>query len=203
MYKDADLFDFINAPVGKGLPIEEKLRPLIAGTQYARWGCDVIDSFCSVPTTAGTGSETTGTAILDITSMNFKTGIANRAMKPVLGIVDTLNTRSCSRELHISSGLDVLFHSLESYTAIPYTERTPRPANPILRPAYQGSNPVADVFSTWALRTTVEMLPRVAKNQGDHEAMRQMLSVVLYFDIHVYLLTPTQSCLVLRRNWFW
>lgn len=73
----------------------------------------------AVPTTAGTGSETTGTAILDITSMSFKTGIANRAMKPTLGIVDTINTRSCSRELHISAGLDVLFHSLESYTAIP------------------------------------------------------------------------------------
>ncbi|KAL4241210.1 iron-containing alcohol dehydrogenase family protein [Abortiporus biennis] len=158
VYKDADLFDFINAPVGKGLPIEEKLRPLIA-----------------VPTTAGTGSETTGTAILDITSMSFKTGIANRAMKPVLGIVDTLNTRSCSRELHISAGLDVLFHSLESYTAIPYYERTPRPANPILRPAYQGSNPVADIFSLWALQTTVKMLPRVAKNTDDHHAMSQML----------------------------
>lgn len=78
-------------------------------------------------------------------------------------------------ELHISSGLDVLFHSLESYTAIPYTERMPRPANPILRPAYQGSNPIADVFSMWALRTTVEMLPRVAKDQGDYEAMQQML----------------------------
>ena len=89
----------------------------------------------TVPTTAGTGAETTGTAILDITSMSFKTGIANRAMKPILGVVDTLATRSCSRgaqslrdhsliliimlELHISAGLDVLFHSLESYTAIP------------------------------------------------------------------------------------
>ena len=31
VYKDADLFDFINAPVGKGLPMKEKLRPLIAG----------------------------------------------------------------------------------------------------------------------------------------------------------------------------
>ena len=51
----------------------------------------------------------------------------------------------------------------------------PRPSNPILRPAYQGSNPVADIFSMWALRTTVEMLPRVAKNTDDHEALRQML----------------------------
>lgn len=69
----------------------------------------------------------------------------------------------------------MLFHSLESYTAIPYTERVPRPANPILRPAYQGSNPVADIFSLWALQTTVKYLPRVAKNRDDSDARRQML----------------------------
>jgi len=73
----------------------------------------------SVPTTAGTGSETTGTAIFDVTSREFKTGIANRALKPVLGIVDAANTETCPTEVHISAGLDVLFHSLESYTAIP------------------------------------------------------------------------------------
>jgi hydroxyacid-oxoacid transhydrogenase len=78
VYKDADLFDFINAPVGKGLPISQALKPLIA-----------------VPTTAGTGSETTGTAILDITSKSFKTGIANRAMKPVLGIVVCMPAHAC------------------------------------------------------------------------------------------------------------
>ena len=62
--------DFINAPIGKGLPITKPLSPLIA-----------------IPTTAGTGSETTGTAILDVTSRSFKTGISHRALKPVLGIV--------------------------------------------------------------------------------------------------------------------
>ncbi|KAF8204972.1 alcohol dehydrogenase [Pholiota molesta] len=158
VYKESDLMDFINAPIGKGLPITKKLLPLIA-----------------IPTTAGTGSETTGTAILDITSRSFKTGIANRALKPVLGIVDTHNTESCPTAVQISAGLDVLFHSMESYTAIPYTERTPRPANPILRPAYQGSNPVADIFSLWALQTTVTYLPRIAKNPDDAEARRQML----------------------------
>jgi hypothetical protein len=33
VYEHADLMDFINAPVGKGLPITQTLRPLIAGKQ--------------------------------------------------------------------------------------------------------------------------------------------------------------------------
>lgn len=166
VYKEADLMDFINAPIGKGLPITEQLRPLIA-----------------VPTTAGTGSETTGTAILDITSKSFKTGIASRALKPTLGIVDTRNTDSCPTAVHTSAGLDVLFHSLESYTAIPYYERMPRPSNPINRPAYQGSNPVADIFSLWALKQTVKYLPRVAKDREDKEAKQQMLLAAAFAGI--------------------
>lgn len=66
-----------------------------------------------------------------------------------------------------------------SNCAYSYTERTPRPTNPINRPAYQGSNPVADIFSMWALKQTVQYLPRVAKNSDDTEAKRQMLYVSL------------------------
>ncbi|OCF40490.1 hydroxyacid-oxoacid transhydrogenase [Kwoniella heveanensis CBS 569] len=157
-YPEADLFEFINAPIGKGTPIEKKLSPLIA-----------------IPTTAGTGSETTGTAILDIPSRQFKTGIASRALKPTLGIVDVNNTATCPKEVSIAAGLDVLFHSLESWTAVPYNQRTPRPANPINRPAYQGSNPISDIFSRWALTTTIKYLPRIARDPFDFEAREQML----------------------------
>jgi len=83
--------DFVNAPIGKGLPVSKPLRPLIA-----------------VPTTAGTGSETTGAAILDITSLSFKTGIASRALKPTLGIVVSSSGRTTP--CHVNS------NSLQGYS---------------------------------------------------------------------------------------
>lgn len=95
-YPDAELLDFVNAPIGKGIPVDKVLRPLLA-----------------VPTTAGTGSETTGTAIFDHSASSAKTGIASRALRPLLGIVDPLNTETCPVAVHISAGLDVLFHALE------------------------------------------------------------------------------------------
>jgi len=157
-YPEADFMDFVNAPLGKGRPIDRKLLPLIA-----------------VPTTAGTGSETTGTAIFDLVSHRAKTGIAHRNLKPTLGICDPLNTRTMPSAVHASSGLDVLCHSLESWTAIPYFERVPRPTNPINRPAYQGANPISDIFSLQALRSTVKYLPRAVKDPDDFEAQSNML----------------------------
>ncbi|KAI1080062.1 Dehydroquinate synthase-like protein [Whalleya microplaca] len=157
-YPEADFLDFVNAPLGRGLPIERKLAPLVA-----------------VPTTAGTGSETTGTAIFDLVAKRAKTGIAHRNLKPTLGICDPLNTRTMPAAVKASSGLDVLCHSLESWTAIPFNERVPRPANPILRPAYQGANPISDIFSLNALRSTVKYLPRAVKDPEDFEAQSEML----------------------------
>lgn len=155
---DAEFLDFVNAPLGKGLPITKPLKPLVA-----------------IPTTAGTGSETTGTAIFDLVAKKAKTGIAHRALKPTLGICDPLNTRTMPPAVHASSGLDVLCHSLESWTAIPFHERVPRPSNPINRPAYQGANPISDIFSLQALRDTVKYLPRAAKDPEDFEAQTKML----------------------------
>jgi hypothetical protein len=57
--------------------------------------------------------------------------------------------------------------------------------NPILRPAYQGSNPVADIFSFWALEQTVKYLPRVAKNKDDTEARRQLLYICVVCCVEV------------------
>jgi hydroxyacid-oxoacid transhydrogenase len=157
--------DYVNPPIGKGLPVPGPLKPLIA-----------------VPTTAGTGSETTGVAIFDLSRMHAKTGIASRRLKPLLGLLDPENTRSQPPQVAASAGLDVLSHALESYTALRFSER-PHPERPALRPTYQGSNPISDVWSLQALRMVSRYLVRAVEDPADEEARAQMLLAASYAGI--------------------
>ena len=152
----ADFLTYVNAPIGRGEPVPGPLKPLIA-----------------VPTTAGTGSETTGVAIFDFVEMKAKTGMAHRYMRPTLGIVDPDNTRSMPPQVAAATGLDVLSHALESYTALPFDQR-PRPDRPQLRPAYQGSNPISDLWALEALRLVEQFLPRAVADPSDDEARSSM-----------------------------
>jgi hydroxyacid-oxoacid transhydrogenase len=153
----AEFLDYVNAPIGRGQPVPGPLKPLIA-----------------IPTTAGTGSETTGVAIFDLVERKAKTGIAHRYLRPALGIVDPDNTRTQPAAVAASAGLDVLSHALESFTAIPFDQR-PRPERPILRPAYQGTNPISDMWAIRALEIVAQFLPRAVADTSDDEARGQML----------------------------
>lgn len=161
-YPPADFLDYVNPPIGKGLPVPGPLKPLIA-----------------IPTTAGTGSETTGVSIFDLTRLHAKTGIANRRLKPTLGMLDPDNTRTMPPEVAASSGLDILSHAIESFTAMPFTGR-PLPDRPAVRPAYQGSNPISDVWSLQALRMVAQYLVRAVADTSDEEARSQMLLAASY-----------------------
>ncbi|MGA2982614.1 MAG: hydroxyacid-oxoacid transhydrogenase [Terriglobia bacterium] len=161
----ADLLDYVNPPVGKGLPVPGPLKPLIA-----------------IPTTAGTGSETTGVAIFDFVKMHAKTGIAHRRLKPTLGLIDPENTRTQPAAVAASAGLDVLSHAIESYTALPFNQR-PRPERPILRPAYQGSNPISDVWSLESLRLVSLYLERAVRDPSDDEARASMMLAAAFAGI--------------------
>ena len=153
----ADFLTYVNAPIGDGRPVPGPLKPLIA-----------------VPTTTGTGSETTGVAIFDLLEIKAKTGIAHRALRPTMGLVDPENTRTLPGMVVACSGLDVLCHGLESYTALPY-DRRDAPENPGLRPAYQGANPISDVWALRAIEMVSHSIVRAVAEPDDHDARSQML----------------------------
>ncbi len=155
-YPPSDFLDYLNAPVGKGMPVPGPLKPLFA-----------------IPTTAGTGSETTGVAVLGLEGLHAKTGVSHRRLKPTLGIVDPENTRTLPPMVVASTGLDVLTHAIESYTAAPYDSR-PRPERPSLRPAFQGANPASDIWTLQAMRMLASYLVRAVEDADDIEARTAM-----------------------------
>ena len=161
----ADFATYVNAPIGKGTPVPGALKPLIC-----------------IPTTAGTGSETTGVAVFDLVEMHAKTGIAHRYLRPTIGIVDPDNTRILPSMVAACTGFDVLAHALESFTAIPYSQRQ-APENSLLRPAYQGSNPLSDVWAVRAIEMVSSNLVRVVNDPTDEEARSQMIMAATFAGI--------------------
>ena len=152
-----DFLDYVNAPVGAGKPVPGPLRPHIA-----------------CPTTSGTGSEVTGIAIFDLLSMSAKTGIASPALRPTEALVDPDSTETLPANVVACSGLDVLSHALESYTARPFHRRAaskPRSG----RPMSQGANPWSDLGSREALRLLGRYLERAVHDASDHEAREQTM----------------------------
>ena len=161
----ADLLTYVNRPIGEGRPVPGRLKPLVA-----------------IPTTAGTGSETTGVAIFDLVEMHAKTGIAHRALRPALGIIDPDNTISMPRMVTACSALDVLSHAIESFTAIPFNQR-PAPESPLLRPAYQGANPISDIWAAKAVELLTLNLPLVMADGENVNARGQMMLAAAYAGI--------------------
>ncbi|WNG58723.1 iron-containing alcohol dehydrogenase [Archangium gephyra] len=153
----ADFLAYVNAPVGDGRPVPGPLKPHIA-----------------CPTTSGTGSEVTGITIFDLLSMAAKTGIASPALRPTEALIDPDCTETLPGEVVAASGLDVLSHALESYTARPYVRR-PAPPRPSLRPMSQGANPWSDLGCREALRLMGLYLERGVKDARDHEAREQLM----------------------------
>ena len=104
--------------------------------------------------------------------MHAKTGIANRRLKPTLGLLDPENTRTMPGPVAASSGLDILSHAIESFTAMPYTDR-PMPERPRMRPAYQGSNPISDIWSLASLDIVNKYLIRASKDPWRRRSARE------------------------------
>jgi hydroxyacid-oxoacid transhydrogenase len=151
------IMDYVNPPIGAGRKPPTPLKPLVA-----------------IPTTSGSGSEATTVAVLDLPEHKVKTGISHRFLRPALAVVDPELVRTTPAGVTASTGLDVVCHAIESYIAKPFHSR-PRPANPEDRPPYQGSNPVADIWSAKAIGFGGQYLARAVRSNDDVEARGAMM----------------------------
>ena len=158
---EGELMDYINAPVGKAKPPTTPLLPLIA-----------------VPTTTGTGSESTTICVLDVVSQHVKTGISHARLRPTLAVVDPELTLSQPAGVTAAAGLDILCHALESYTARPYESYEHKQADQ--RVPYCGSNPIADMWSEKALSLMAASF-RTAVRDGDDLAARTEVAMAATF----------------------
>ena len=150
-----ELLDYVNAPVGGGRSPEHPLAPLVA-----------------VPTTTGTGSESTTVCVLDVLEQHVKSGISHPRLRPTTAVVDPLLTMTQPAGVTAAAGMDILCHALESWTARPYTSY-PR-KQPDERVPYCGANPIADMWAEKSLRLLATSFRRAVAHGDDEEARTQM-----------------------------
>ena len=156
-----ELMDYVNVPVGKGQAPPQQLKPLIA-----------------VPTTTGTGAESTTICVMDVISARVKTGISHARLRPTMAVIDPALTLTQPPGVTAAAGMDILCHALESYTARWYT--TYEHKTPDQRVPYCGSNPISDMWSEKALSLLAGSF-RQAVRHGDDEQARADMAMAATF----------------------
>jgi hydroxyacid-oxoacid transhydrogenase len=150
-----ELMDYINKPVGGGTAPVNPLNPLVA-----------------VPTTTGTGSESTTICVLDVLSLKVKTGISHARLRPTLAVIDPMLTLTQPAGVTAASGMDILCHALESYTARPFT--TYERKKPEERVPYCGANPISDMWAEKSLTLLAGSFRRAVRHGDDERARGEM-----------------------------
>ncbi|NPU84825.1 MAG: iron-containing alcohol dehydrogenase [Syntrophaceae bacterium] len=114
-----------------------------------------------VPTTAGTGSEVTFTAVFVRKNLKKKEGMNSPYLYPEVALLDPELTLSLPAQATASTGIDALCHAIESYTSI-------------------NASPMSETISLEAVGLIAENLRTCVHNGSDLEARERMLLGSLY-----------------------
>ena len=98
--------------IGVALTDDRPLRDLMTG-QIRR----PIPPLAAIPTTAGTGSETTAVTIISDRQTQVKMLLKGDALMPRIAVVDPDLSRNVPESVAAASGLDALTHAIEAYTS--------------------------------------------------------------------------------------
>lgn len=111
--------------------------------------------FIAVPTTSGTGSDVTWAIVLTDTAAHRKIGFANNEIVPDIALLDPEFTLGMPKGLTASTGMDVLGHALDGYTAMQAKD-------------------FSDGLCLQAAKTTFEWLPKACKDGANLDAREKM-----------------------------
>ena len=114
-----------------------------------------------IPTTAGTGSEVTFTAVFIRKDLNKKEGINSIYMYPDIALLDPELTLSVPPAVTAATGMDALCHAIESYTSIT-------------------ASPMSEMVSREAIRLIAENLRTAVTDGNNREARAAMLLGSMY-----------------------
>ena len=107
----------------------------------------------NIPTTAGTGSEVTSTAV--IISRNTKKGIKRDDLFALAAIIDPQVMSTMPPFITATTGIDAFTHAYEAYVGL-------------------GANPITDAWALEAMKLIIEYLPRAYANGNDMEAREKV-----------------------------
>src|SRR6185503_4314281 len=115
---------------------------------------------------------------MDVLSLKVKTGISHARLRPTLAVIDPDLTLTQPPGVTAASGMDILCHALESYTARPYSSYEHKQADQ--RVPYCGSNPIADMWAEKALSLLAGSF-RVAVSDGQNKEARSAMAMAATF----------------------
>lgn len=113
-----------------------------------------------VPTTAGTGSETTKFTVITDTEKDIKMLLKGDDLLPDLAVIEPKLTMTAPKSITAATGMDALTHAVESYTS-------------------RKANPLTDVYALSAIKRIFKYLP-IAYNDGNDEKAREEMAIAAF-----------------------
>ena len=167
--------------IGGGSSIDTAKATGILSTNGGRWidyeGMDKYTTppapVIAIPTTAGTGSEVSGGAVITDPEKNLKITASSEALgRPRVAVLDPQLLRSLPASVAASTGLDALTHALEGYVSLLAT-------------------PLSEAFAIYAIELIANNLRAFVANRANLEAASRMQAAKL----------PRNICSFYHPNW--
>lgn len=130
----------------------------LCGAELITYGTHI--PFVAIPTTSGTGSETTLVAVILNKIQNVKMEFISYFLVPDVAVLDARMTLTLPKKITASTGMDALCHAIEGYTCMQ-------------------KNPMSDAYATAAIEIIRDNIENAVKKPSDKKIRLEMANASL------------------------